>query len=99
MKSGKVFLGILAGLSAGALLGILFAPDKGCNTRKMILNKGEDYTDALKEKFNDLVDVISSKYDKTRDEAEDWVGQGKEKFEQGKAKFEEAKKDVKNAIA
>lgn len=34
MNSGKVVLGALAGLAAGALLGILFAPDKGSETRK-----------------------------------------------------------------
>ena len=36
MKSGKVLLGVLAGAAAGALLGILFAPEKGTKTRKMI---------------------------------------------------------------
>ena len=36
MKAGKVFLGVLAGVAAGAVLGILFAPDKGSKTRKKI---------------------------------------------------------------
>lgn len=34
MDTGKVLLGILAGLATGAVLGILFAPDKGSDTRK-----------------------------------------------------------------
>jgi hypothetical protein len=46
MSSGKVLLGVLAGVAAGAFLGILFAPDKGLNTRKKIVKKGEDYADA-----------------------------------------------------
>ena len=32
MKSGKVVVGVLFGLAAGALMGILFAPDKGTRT-------------------------------------------------------------------
>jgi len=37
MDSGKVFLGVLAGITAGALLGILFAPAKGSETREKIV--------------------------------------------------------------
>ena len=36
MGSGKVLLGVLAGVAVGATLGILFAPDKGSETRKKI---------------------------------------------------------------
>ena len=32
MDSGKVVLGVLAGVAAGAILGILFAPEKGSVT-------------------------------------------------------------------
>ncbi|MBL7971614.1 MAG: YtxH domain-containing protein, partial [Prolixibacteraceae bacterium] len=51
MSSGKVLLGVLAGAAAGALIGILFAPDKGSETRRKIAEKGEDYVDGMKEKF------------------------------------------------
>lgn len=63
MSSGKVLLGVLAGVAAGALLGILFAPEKGSVTRKKILDKGEDYADALKNKFNEFVDHVSDKFE------------------------------------
>ena len=39
MKSSNVLLGIVGGLAAGAVLGVLFAPDKGTNTRKKIAKK------------------------------------------------------------
>lgn len=55
MSRGKIILGVLAGLAAGATIGILFAPDKGTETRKKIVNKGEEYVDNLKEKINGLL--------------------------------------------
>ncbi len=55
MSRGRIILGVLAGLAAGALIGILFAPDKGSETRKKIVSKSEDYVDNLKEKINGII--------------------------------------------
>ena len=55
MERGKIILGVLAGVAAGALIGILFAPDKGTEMRKKIVHKGEEYVDNLKEKVNDIL--------------------------------------------
>ena len=63
MSTGKVLLGVLAGVAAGALIGILFAPEKGTETRKKIVEKGEDYVDGLKEKVNTLIDEVGKKMD------------------------------------
>jgi len=63
MSTGKVVLGLLAGIAAGATLGILFAPDKGTSTRKKIAKKGDDYVEEIEAKFNDLISGISQKYE------------------------------------
>jgi len=55
MLKGKIILGILAGAAAGALAGILFAPDKGADTRKKVVHKGGEYVDNLKGKVNGLL--------------------------------------------
>jgi gas vesicle protein len=70
MNSGKAFLGVLVGITAGAALGILFAPEKGSNTRKKIVKKGEDLANTLDEKidekFGELMNAINSKVKKNR---------------------------------
>ncbi|MBC7933942.1 MAG: YtxH domain-containing protein [Rhizobacter sp.] len=42
MKNGKFLAGVIAGLGTGVLLGLLFAPAKGSQTRKRIM-KGSRY--------------------------------------------------------
>jgi gas vesicle protein len=68
MKSGKVVLGVLAGLAAGAALGILFAPDKGKSTRKRIRNKGHEYSAAVRDKSNEYAEAISQKFQDVKDQ-------------------------------
>jgi gas vesicle protein len=45
------------------LAGILFAPAKGSSTRRKIIHRGEEYSDELKEKMEDLIDTIIDQYD------------------------------------
>lgn len=54
----------LIGLSTGILLGLLFAPAKGSETRESISNRGRD----LKNKFNDLVDTVINRFDSMKEE-------------------------------
>ena len=54
MKNKNLLLGILGGLAIGAVVGILFAPDKGTETRKKIAKKGKD----LAKKGNDLKESL-----------------------------------------
>lgn len=66
MNAIKVTLGVFAGIAVGALAGLLFAPAKGSSTRRRIVHMGEEYSDELKERLEDLVDTISDQYDDTK---------------------------------
>ncbi|MBC7525833.1 MAG: YtxH domain-containing protein [Flavobacterium sp.] len=69
MDATKTAAGVLLGVGVGTLLGVLFAPAKGTETRKKIINKGQDYADDLKGKFDDLFQDVSDKYDSFLEEA------------------------------
>lgn len=79
MNSGKVLLGVLAGVAVGAVLGILFAPDKGWNTRKRISKKGEELVEDLKEKFDEFLESVSAKVDDVKEDVDDFTEKSKAK--------------------
>lgn len=68
MNTGKVLLGVLAGAAVGASLGILFAPDKGSETRKKIAQKGVDIKDTVKDKFDGFVDILKGNHSHATEE-------------------------------
>ena len=60
----KVVVALLAGLAAGAALGILFAPDKGSDTRDKLSQSLKDFGDSIKEKAADEINNLSGLKDK-----------------------------------
>ncbi len=90
--ANKALLGFLAGAAVGAIAGILFAPDKGSETRRKISKKTGDVTDGVKNAFNDFIDGVKNTYSSLRGEAEDVE-------EKVRTKANALKHDVKNAVS
>ncbi len=90
MSSSKILVGFLAGAAVGALAGILFAPDKGSNTRKKIATKSGDITDSVKNSFNDFIEGVKETYSGAKEDVEEFSA---------KAKSGTAKNDGKAAFS
>lgn len=84
MKTSNTILGIIGAAAAGALLGVLFAPDKGSKTRQKIADKSKDYKDEIKGKLENIASTISAN--------------GKDLMNKGKDKYNTAKTEVSDGI-
>lgn len=65
------------GLLVGILLGVLFAPDSGEETRKKISRRAQGIKDA----YDDFSDNVSDTYSKVKDKASDIVNRAKDKYD------------------
>lgn len=87
MNTGKAILTVLAGVAVGATLGVLFAPDKGKNTRKKIIKQKDDYVAGLENKFNEFIGDITQKFEAVKQEATRLTANGKAKVEELEAEL------------
>lgn len=79
----KVVAALLAGLAAGAALGLLFAPEKGADTREKINESLKDLGEAIKERSAEQKEQFNELKEKV-------VSSIKTKVNHGKAELEDA---------
>ncbi|WP_316819583.1 YtxH domain-containing protein [Pedobacter gandavensis] len=80
--NSKVLIGLLAGLAAGAALGLLFAPEKGSETRDKLSQSLKDLGDTIRDRAADEINQLASLKDKV-------VGSVKEKLRKEEEEFQD----------
>lgn len=78
--NSKVLIGLLAGLAAGAALGLLFAPEKGSETRDRLSQSLKDLGDSIKDKAADEINNLSNLKDKVVSSVKSKLRQTEEEF-------------------
>ncbi|MCX2481920.1 YtxH domain-containing protein [Pedobacter sp. MR2016-24] len=85
--NSKVLIGLLTGLAAGAALGLLFAPEKGSETRDRLSQSLKDLGDSIKDRAAEEIENLTAMKDKV-------VGSVKSKLHETEDEFAD---DVEHA--
>ena len=89
-STAKFLFGFIAGAAAGAVAGLLLAPEKGSDTRKLVAEKAKKYK-------ADLEKELSGKVDDLKEFVNESVDEMKNKISKAEKKAQEAEAEVKKA--
>ena len=88
----------LAGLGVGALVGILYAPKSGRETREDIAQGAREGTEYLRTRSKQAADQVSDLVDKGKTQVGEYVDRSKEVIDRGRSQWEEFVQRGKNLV-
>lgn len=72
-RNGKILAALAAGMAVGAVLGVLFAPGKGSETRKKMKEEGRKMADDMKDKFNKGMEKLNEVKEGLKEKMEEFA--------------------------
>ena len=97
-NNGRIFLGIITAAAAGAVIGMLFAPEKGDDFRKKIGGSLNEWADELLKAVQQGQTEFNKGKDNLMNQAEHLKNQAKNKVEGYKDEAQNAMNNAKDKV-
>ena len=88
----------LAGLGVGALVGVLYAPKSGRETREDLAQGAREGSEYLKARTRQAAEEVSAMVDKGKEQVSEYVDRGREVVDRGRTQWEEFVQRGKNLV-
>jgi gas vesicle protein len=83
------FSWFLVGLGAGALLGVLYAPKPGRETRDDLASSAREGSEYVKQRASEAANQVSGLVDRSKDQLSEYVDRGKEVVDRGRSQIDQ----------
>ena len=88
-QSSSGFSWFLAGLGIGALIGVLYAPKAGKETREDLAASAREGTEYLRQRSKEATEQINQIVDRGKAQVSEYVDRGKEYIDRGRAQWDD----------
>jgi gas vesicle protein len=88
----------MAGLGVGALIGILYAPKSGRETREDLAQGAREGSEYLRARSRQAAEQVGQIVDKSKEQMSQYVGRGREVVDRGRAQWEDFVERGKNLV-
>ena len=97
--NGQGVAWFLAGIGVGALIGILYAPKSGRETREDLAQGAREGTEYLRARSRQAAEQAGQIVDKGKEQLNQYVGKGREVVDRGRAQWEDFVERGKNLVS
>lgn len=95
--SGKILTALFVGAAAGAAVGLLFAPDKGSETRRRLAGAAQDLADEASNRLAEGKSALKNVRDRISNGAEELRDKAENRIDSLKNKAQDLAGDASNA--